>query len=296
MCQIVITIFYRDRCQIPAPVVIEFSVRKLLGDEIYAEVVKAVPANAITEIRLRRGERIFVKHAAGGRFAGRVCSSEDISAVLKRATMSSLYAYQEELKNGYVHYTGGIRIGVAGEGVVESGKVITYKNFSSLVIRIPHEIVGAANPVVNLLNPFENIIVISPPYGGKTTLLRDIARIVSENADTLVLDERGEFFAGGARFGPRADFILNTPKRLAAEGAVRALNPEIIVMDEIFPPVDMPIVREIASSGIKIAASLHSDSVESALKRFPELKELFSYAVVLTHIPRAGSIKSVTRL
>ena len=89
---------------------------------------------------------------------------------------------------------------------------------------------------------------------------------------------------------------MNTPKRLAAEGAIRALNPEIIVMDEIFPSVDMPVIRDIASSGVKIAASIHSDSVESVLKRFPEVRELFSYAVVLTHIPRAGSIKSVTRL
>lgn len=269
---------------------------KLLGEQIYAAVVKAVPLNAVTEIRLRRGEKVFVKNASGGRFAEYRCSSEDIAAVLKRATMSSLYAYQEELKNGYVHYSKGIRIGVAGEGVVESGKIITYKNFTSLTVRIPHEVVGAADRILNILNPFENLLVISPPYGGKTTLLRDVARILSENRDTLILDERGEFFAGGARFGSRADFIENTPKRLAAEGAIRALNPEIIVMDEIFPSVDMPVIRDIASSGVKIAASIHSDSVESVLKRFPEVRELFSYAVVLTHIPRAGSIKSVTRL
>ena len=269
---------------------------KLLGEQIYDAVVKAVPLNAVTEIRLRRGEKVFVKNASGGRFAEYRCSSEDIAAVLKRATMSSLYAYQEELKNGYVHYSKGVRIGVAGEGVVESGKIITYKNFTSLTVRIPHEVVGAADRILNILNPFENLLVISPPYGGKTTLLRDVARILSENRDTLILDERGEFFAGGARFGPRADFIVNTPKRLAAEGAIRAMNPEIIVMDEIFPSVDMPVIRDIASSGVKIAASIHSDSVESVLKRFPEVRELFSYAVVLSHKPRAGSIKSITRL
>ena len=68
---------------------------KLLGEQIYDAVVKAVPLNAVTEIRLRRGEKVFVKNASGGRFAEYRCISEDIAAVLKRATMSSLYAYQE---------------------------------------------------------------------------------------------------------------------------------------------------------------------------------------------------------
>ena len=268
----------------------------LLGEELYSDAVKIFKPDKIAEIRLRIGRKLAVKDVFSNRFGQRTVTEADILSIIKRATKNSLYAFQEELCKGYLPYSGGIRIGVAGSGVVEKDRLITYKNFTSLTIRIPHEILGAADKLSALLNPLENLLVVSPPFGGKTTLLRDIARILSNDYDTLVLDERGEFGMDGAVFGERIDFIAGTPKTLAAEGAIRAMSPEVMVLDELYPPKDGGVLCEMARSGIKLAAGIHSDSVEGALKRFPELKELFSSFVLLSNKPRAGSIKSVVRL
>lgn len=268
---------------------------ELLGGELYADAIRLCPPQKICEIRLRAARKLAVKDAFSSFLSERTIAVEEISSVIKRATKNSLYAYQEELRKGYLPFKGGIRIGVAGEGVVERERLITYKNITSLCIRVPHEVYGSAKKISQLLNPFENLLIIAPPFGGKTTLLRDVARYLSLTSDVLALDERGEMNIPEAHFGERIDFISDTPKSLAAEGALRAMSPEVIVFDEIFPPKDGGILSEIARSGIKIAAGIHADSVENAVGRYPELNELFRSFVVLSNKPRAGSIKSVVR-
>ena len=258
----------------------------LLGEELYSDAVKLFKIEQIAEIRIRIGRKLAVKDIYSNRFGQHIVTEADISGIIKRATKNSLYAFQEELSKGYLPYSGGIRIGIAGTGVIEKDRLV----------RIPHEVLGVANKISALLDPFENLLIVSPPFGGKTTMLRDIARILSNKFDTLVLDERGEFGMAGATFGDRIDFITGTPKTLAAEGAVRAMSPEVIVLDELFPPKDGLILNELARSGIKLAAGIHSDSAEGAIERYPLLKELFSSCVVLSNKPRAGSIKSVVRI
>lgn len=268
----------------------------LLGEELYSDAVKLFKIEQIAEIRIRIGRKLAVKDIYSNRFGQHIVTEADISGIIKRATKNSLYAFQEELSKGYLPYSGGIRIGIAGTGVIEKDRLITFKNITSLTVRIPHEVLGVANKISASLDPFENLLIVSPPFGGKTTMLRDIARILSNKFDTLVLDERGEFGMAGATFGDRIDFITGTPKTLAAEGAVRAMSPEVIVLDELYPPKDGLILNELARSGIKLAAGIHSDSAEGAIERYPLLKELFSSCVVLSNKPRAGSIKSVVRI
>lgn len=270
--------------------------RSLLGEKLYAETIRLMPTESVTEIRLRAGRALSLRNASSRIISSYHVSSEDVAEVIRKATKSSLYACQEELRAGYLRYAGGIRIGVGGEGVTESGRVITYKNITSLNIRIPHEIKGCADKVKEIFTPLKNTLVLSPPYGGKTTMIRDISRILSYAMDTLVIDERDEICCNSCEFGPLIDIISNTPKHLAVEGAVRSMNPEVIVMDELYPSRDEDVVSEILRSGIKLVASAHADDPEEFFRRAAGLRECFSYVVVLGYKPRAGSIKSVIRL
>lgn len=270
--------------------------RALVGDRIYDETIRLTSADAVTEIRLRVGRALSVRNAASRVISSYTVTAEDIAEVVRRATKSSLYACQEELRAGYLRYAGGIRIGIGGEGVIEGDRVITYKNISSLNIRIPHEVKGCADGVKEIFSPFGNTLVLSPPYGGKTTMIRDITRILSYAMDTLVIDERDEICSDSYEFGPLIDIISNTPKHLAVEGAVRSMNPEAIVMDELYPKRDEGVVSEILRSGIKFVSSAHAENHKEFFSRAPGLQECFSYVVVLGYKPRAGSIKSVIRL
>ena len=270
--------------------------RSLIGEKLYAETIKLMPAGSVTEIRLRAGRALSLRNASSRIISSYNVSSEDVAEVIRRATKSSLYACQEELRAGYLRFDGGIRIGVGGEGVSEGGKVITYKNITSLNVRVPHEVKGCADRVKEIFAPFRNTLVLSPPYGGKTTMIRDISRILSYAMDTLVIDERDEICCNSYEFGPLIDIISNTPKHLAVEGAVRSMNPEVIVMDELYPSRDENVVSEILRSGIRLVASAHADEPDEFFKRAPGLKECFSYVVVLGYKPSAGSIKSVIRL
>lgn len=270
--------------------------RELLGEKLYSETVLLMSEPEVTEIRLRAGRNMSVRNASMRKISSYVVGREDVSAVMRRATRSSLYACQEELKAGYLSYSGGIRIGIGGEGVTESDKVLTYKNISSLNIRVPHEVKGCADSLKGILSSSGNIIVLSPPYGGKTTLIRDISRILSYVMDTLIIDEREEICSDSYDFGPLLDIISNTPKHLAVEGAIRSMNPEVIVMDELYPVRDGAVVGEIMRSGIRLVASAHATNPEDFFCKAPLLRDCFAYAVVLGYKPRAGSIKSVLRL
>ena len=270
--------------------------RALVGEKLYAEITGLMPAETVTEIRLRAGRALSIRNASSRVISSYTVSTGDVAEAIRRATRSSLYACQDELRAGYLRYAGGIRIGVGGEGVTEGDRIITYKNITSLNVRIPHEIKGCADRVKEIFAPFRNTLVLSPPYGGKTTMIRDISRILSYAMDTLVIDERDEICCNSYEFGPLIDIISNTPKHLAVEGAVRSMNPEAIVMDELYPSRDEDVVSEILRSGIKLVASAHADDPKEFFKRAPGLKECFSYVVVLGYKPSAGSIKSITRL
>jgi len=278
---------------------ISYSVLKdLIGTEIYSAVTGVVPESEITELRLRRGLPIAVRAGADRRTLALLASKKTIEDVIARATGFSLYSRQDEIKEGYIHYPGGIRIGVAGKGVTDSGTLTGFSEITSINIRLPHEIRGCSAPLNGIMEDFENTLIVSPPFAGKTTLIRDMIRVLAARYDVAVIDERSELTGGsGACYdlGKYCDIIENTPKTLAAEGLIRSMSPEIIVMDELSPEKDMRIVEEIARSGIQLLASVHSDSFERLLAALPGVQRRFSYGVLLSNKPRLGSIKSIVR-
>lgn len=267
----------------------------LLGTELYQDVLKCYNISEITEISIRSGLKITVKNRTSRRSGTIAVCDEDIKRILARATKNSLYACQDEIKNGYVTFNG-IRIGLSGTAVVCGDHITTIKNISSLNIRIPHEVKGCADPIKKLLDGNKGILVISPPLCGKTTLIRDLARISSYNTDTLIVDERAEIYSENYTFGPYIDIMRSAPKSFVTEGILRAMAPETVVFDEIYFKRDSDSLTELSSAGVRIIGSAHIVDLESSPKNIREyIAEHFDYVVALSNNPSIGSIKSIIK-
>ena len=274
---------------------------------VVAAAVAAVAAEEeVTELRMRVGRPLVVM-TAGERRAAKLPSGapfvvrrDDIERVLAVASDFSLYAVNDQLVKGYMAKRG-IRIGVAGEGVVEGGRVLTMKHIAFLTVRIPHEVKEVPREVSDAVfgGGVGNTFVISPPYGGKTTLLRELARLSSRERNTLIIDERFEL-AAAERGVPTldvgdCDVVSGVDKLTAYANTIRAMSPEVIVTDEIFGAEEAKAVADIARSGVKVFASIHGESAEAVFRAsaFAPLAAVAETCVVLTPRPRAGTPKEV---
>lgn len=284
----------------------------MLEELIGANLMRAVGGlQNITEIRLRIGRPLLVCTVSGEHIRPKqtgayyIVSRKDIDFVLSRATNMSVYSASDEMTKGYIpatHY----RIGIGGEGVMNGDKLVNVKNISYLVIRIPHQIKDAADRIREYV--FEkagerlfarNTLVISPTGAGKTTLLRELARIASESFNVVVIDERYELCAV-SKGVPALDvgdveIVSGTPKIIAYENCVRAMNPDIIVTDELFSEKEVYAVCDIIRSGVKVFASIHGENVESIEKSrvFGELINKFDFAVTLGKNPVGRFVEKV---
>ena len=141
--------------------------------------------------------------------------------------------------------------------------------------------------------------VIGQNGGGKTTLLRELARISSARADTLIIDERGEIAAASSGVPTLdvgdADVLTGVPKRIAYENTVRAMSPEVIVTDELFRGREAEAVCDMVRSGVKVFASLHGRGAESVFRSpiFGRLAEVMEVYIVLSPHPVAGTVAEV---
>lgn len=230
--------------------------------------------NFLSEIRLRKGQPLVAEYA--GKYVligayGTVNSPrdaifiKDVAEILRAATGGSVYNYTEQLKNGFITVEHGVRIGVAGEYVTENGGINTVKNPTSLNVRIPHEITGCSDYICKTLFYGEILptLIFSKPGLGKTTMLRDIAKNLSEKSfkNVLVLDERNEIgamdaYGEGFDLG-RADVIRCHNKLHAMSGAIRAMKPDVIITDELYGESDINAVKYAADCGIAVIASSH---------------------------------------
>lgn len=208
-----------------------------------------------------------------------ICRAQDIENCVFRAGKYSVYSVEEQIKQGFISANNGVRIGLAGEYVFNGEKPLAMRNFTSLCIRIPHEIIGCGEEIFQrcMSNTVKNLLIASPPGMGKTTVLRDLGRLIGlkMQKNVLICDERGEISCGSV--GESCDVIKYADKRTAFTSGIRALRPEIIITDELSEE-DCWAVSKAINAGVTTIASAHfSDFAQIQ----PIFLGLFDYFVVL---------------
>lgn len=290
--------------------------------------LKNLPAatlNGLEEIRLRLGKPIALRCGLNelslnlqGRISrleqGMIVESEDIAKTLQIISQSSIYALEEELKNGYLTLPGGHRVGLAGQAVVEGGRVKTQKNIAGLNFRISREIPGVADRVLKYLlgrgGRVYHTLLISPPLGGKTTLLRDIIRQLSSGIPRLgfpgvnvgLADERSEVAGcyGGVpqlNVGIRTDVLDRCPKAEGMLMLLRSMSPQVVATDEIGRREDALAIEDLLNAGVAVITTVHGRSLEDIALR-PVIRELtekkvFERYVFLGRSRGVGTVEAV---
>ncbi|MCR4397423.1 MAG: stage III sporulation protein AA [Firmicutes bacterium] len=247
---------------------------------------------------------------AGG---GVIVGPSEILRAVELVTGSSVYALQEQLRMGFVTIPGGHRIGLSGTAVVEGSRVRGLRDFSGVNYRLAQEVRGACSSIIPLLLDEEgaitNTLIVSPPGCGKTTLLRDIIRCVSDGdagarpCRVCLVDERSEVSASsgglpGMYLGARTDVLDACPKAHGIMMGIRSLSPEVVATDELGGLEDSTAVAEAVRCGVRVIATVHAGDLPDALRR-PAVSAsvaegCFDRFVVLSRRFGPGTIETVT--
>ncbi len=274
---------------------ISYNMLEFLPERL-ANAVRHVNLNLLYELRIRADKPLRAN--LGGEFcflgengrteredAALFPTEKEIADTLFAASGYSVYSVAEQMKKGFLTGAAGERIGIAGSYVYENGGVLSVHAVTSLCIRVPHAVEGCAEEIYRrcLTDRLRSLILLSPPGEGKTTLLRDLARLVCERRllNVLVSDERGELAAGD--LGKTADVIRFADKLTAFTAGIRAMRPELIVTDELLPE-DYAAVGRAIGSGICVFASAH-------LVRVCDVpQKLFDRYILLDGLGKIGTI------
>lgn len=247
------------------------------------------------EFRLRTAARpsVLLRGRERALETKRSVTPEDLSAVVDTVSSASVHSLKENLRQGYLTARGGHRVGLCGRAVLKEGAVDGFKYFSSLSVRIAKEMPGIASELAGKLldgQCISSTLILSPPGGGKTTLLRDLVRALSDELGlrVAVVDERGELAAmrgGTAQFtiGRHTDVIDFCPKNAAVRILLRCMNPQVIALDELAAERDEQIVLDASGCGVGLLATAHAGSAEEFYMR-PAGRRLLSHGVFRTAV------------
>ena len=271
----------------------------------------------LQEIRLRTGQPLLLLYDGKERVLPaaqkqkHIVTKAEIKETLEYSSHYSLYAYEHEIRQGFLTVEGGHRVGVAGKAILEQEKVKSMQYISSVNIRMSHEIPGCADGLLPMITKNREVchtLIISPPCGGKTTLLRDLIRQISDGNSHVkgctvgVVDERSEIggcYLGVAQnqLGSRTDILDCCPKAEGMIMLIRSMAPRVLAVDEIGAQEELRAVEYAMQCGCKLIASVHGNSMEEIAGK-PGLSELvkrrrFERYVVLQNQRHPGEIKEI---
>lgn len=294
----------------------------LLPDRLKAAVLSAGQGERekITELRLRRGRSLsavlygreyFLTY--DGRFMNSTegaveVTAEDISQVFTRAFRGSVHSFPREMAQGYITCEGGNRVGFCGTAVSDrSGEVTSVKDISSINIRIAREVIGCAEPIFDraFSGGLASLVIASPPCGGKTTVLRDLCRLLGERRRVSIIDERGELasvYEGEPQndVGARSDIFNAYDKSAAVVTAVKVMSPDVLICDEIGAKGDLEALEYALNSGVRLVCTCHAADFDD-LKKRPAVGRLmkqgyFDFAAMLGTGAMCGRLTAFYKL
>lgn len=293
-------------------------VQNLFAGSIRNQLLDAnLDYDKLYEIRLRVGRPLFLTYDGGECFLRNrgeepyVVTQEDLKETLEYVTGYSLYAYEEEIRQGFISVQGGHRVGVTGKVILDGGKIRGMKYISCINVRLAHEIQGCAEAVMPYIQTKDwvaHTLIISPPRCGKTTLLRDIIRQISNGREGIpgqtvgVVDERCELagcYQGVPQndVGMRTDVLDGCPKAEGMQMLIRSMSPSVVAVDELGREEDFRAVEAVIHCGCKLIATAHGNSLEDVLAQpfFQKLVEerVFERYILLGKRERAGIIEGI---
>ena len=214
-----------------------------------------------------------ISPAVGGSY---IVDNSDMQRIFRAICENSVYAFSEDIRQGFVTIRGGHRVGITGRASMREGEIETFKEISSINIRIAREVVGAANDIVDkvvLPNRIKSTLIVAPPMGGKTTVLRDLTRQISDKGiKCAIVAERGEIasiYRGTPQnnVGVQTDVIENVPKAQGTIMLLRTMSPQLIVTDEIASKADCHALMQCFGTVVSVIASAHGSSAEEIMER-----------------------------
>lgn len=295
-------------------------VLEYLPKHISAMIMK-LPEKVLTdmeEIRLRltkpiclsgSGAEIFI----AGQDGSYLVNEDDLKCALQLICNYSMYSVEEELRNGFITINGGHRVGLCGRTVVDNGKVKTLKDISYMNFRVAKQIIGASDKIIEHLirspDSIYNTLIISPPQCGKTTLLRDLVRTLSDGRKDMLfkgmkislVDERSEIAACSMGIpkndvGIRTDVLDGCPKAEGIIMMIRSMSPDIVATDEIGRTEDADAITAAVNAGVNVITTIHGSNITDFIKK-QDLnriqKGVFERYVVLSRRNGAGTLEAV---
>ncbi len=279
-------------------------------------LVAALPGPVLAvveEIRVRQGKPLVIGLSSGDMFISHEgkpareaadayhVTAADMENLISLISGSSLYALEEELRTGFITLPGGHRAGITGRAVLDGGKVRTLKNLSCCNLRVSREVPGAASGLLpHIVNRrsggIYHTVLVSPPRCGKTTMLRDIIRQISDGVPGLIypgltvglVDERSEI-AGCYRGVPQRDVGIRTdvldgcPKAEGMMMLLRSMGPQVIAADEIGRREDVDALEEVLNAGIKVLVTAHGSNLAELAER-PVLSRLIRSKIIERYV------------